>query len=174
MTFLPDDFSTIGQVIAGAGLTYACIILAVRIVGLRSFAKFASHDFAVTVAIGSLLATGATSADTPLIIPLVAVATLFALQVIMSRALSRFSWFQDVAENNPVLLMEGRTILHENLKRSKMTEDELFGKLREANVTNLDQVLAVVFEGTGDVSVLHAPKGSTLEPVLLKDVERIA
>lgn len=37
-----------------------------------------------------------------------------------------------------------------------MTVSDLHGKLREANVFNLDQVKCVIAETTGDVSVLHS------------------
>ena len=36
-----------------------------------------------------------------------------------------------------------------------MTYDDLRAKLREANVTQLMHVIAVVMEATGDISVLH-------------------
>jgi uncharacterized membrane protein YcaP (DUF421 family) len=51
--------------------------------------------------------------------------------------------------------MFGSEILEENMKSVRMTKDDLYAKLREANVTRLDQVRAVVVESTGDVSVLH-------------------
>jgi len=40
---------------------YFCLILFTRIVGLRSFSKLSSYDFAMTVAIGSILASTVTS-----------------------------------------------------------------------------------------------------------------
>ena len=52
-----------------------------------------------------------------------------------------------------------------------MTESDLWGKLREANALNFSQVLAVVAETTGDVSVLHATDSDRdLQPELLKGV----
>jgi uncharacterized membrane protein YcaP (DUF421 family) len=60
-------------------------------------------------------------------------------------------------DNRPLLLMDGPEVLPDNLRRASMTEAVLRAKLREANVTRLAQVRAVVMESTGDVSVLHAP-----------------
>lgn len=51
--------------------------------------------------------------------------------------------------------MRGSEILDDNLKEAEVTHDDLRAKLREANVTQLSQVKAVVMESTGDVSVLH-------------------
>ncbi len=48
--------------------------------------------------------------------------------------------------------MAGNRFLDENLRR---TEDDVRAKVREADVQNYDQVLAVVLETTGDISVVH-------------------
>jgi uncharacterized membrane protein YcaP (DUF421 family) len=67
--------------------------------------------------------------------------------------------------------MDGNTILHNNLKKARVTEGDLRSKLREANVLNLSQVRAVVFETTGDISVLHSSdENEELEDWLTKDV----
>lgn len=174
MTLLPDDPSSLWQAMAGGLLAYCGIIIAVRMAGLRSFAKMASHDFAVTVAIGSVLASAATSDNTPLAVPLTAIAVLFVLQIAMTSLVSRSERIANLVTNKPLLLMDGRVVLHDNLQHAKVSEDELRAKLREANVTDYDQVLAVVFETTGDISVLHGSADARLDPGLLKDVARMA
>ncbi len=69
--------------------------------------------------------------------------------------------------------MDGPTIIEDNLLKARVTKGDLRSKLREANVLDLSQVRAVVFETTGDVVVLHSSDQSqSLEPWLLKDVKR--
>ena len=68
--------------------------------------------------------------------------------------------------------MEEGKISHENLKKARVTESDLRGKLREANVIQLSEVRAVIFETTGDVSVLHSNPDKKLEEWLIKDVNR--
>lgn len=65
-----------------------------------------------------------------------------------------------------ILLMAGSTIFDENLDKAKVTRHDLFAKLREANALTYDQILAVVFETTGNISVLHA---SNQQPRLERD-----
>jgi len=49
----------------------------------------------------------------------------------------------------------------------------LYSKLREANVIQFSQVKAVVFEATGDISVLHVgDEDLELEDELLTGVKR--
>ena len=66
--------------------------------------------------------------------------------------------------------MKGPEVLEDNLKRSRVTLGDLRAKLREANVTDLSQVKAVVFETTGDISVLHGQEVQEVQEWLLADV----
>jgi uncharacterized membrane protein YcaP (DUF421 family) len=78
----------------------------------------------------------------------------------------------EAVDNAPSLVMAGPDILHENMRKVRMTKDDLYAKLREANVTRLEQVRAVVVESTGDVSVLHAdPESAPIDTELLRNVQ---
>jgi uncharacterized membrane protein YcaP (DUF421 family) len=61
-------------------------------------------------------------------------------------------------------------ILHDKLKACNVGEDDLIAKLREANVHDFKDVKAVIFESTGDVSVIHNAENRSISPDLLKDV----
>lgn len=149
---------------------YVAVILFTRIAGKRSFSKMSSFDFAMTVAIGSILASTVLSSSVSLLQGIVGLAAVYALQI-SAAILRRFKFFSNLIDNEPLLLMDGSTILQHNLKKARVTNDDLRAKLREANVINLSQVRAVVFETTGDISVLHAGDAKILEDWLLKDVQ---
>ena len=134
--------------------TYSAIVVLTRLNGLRSFSKMSGFDFAMTVAIGSLFATTIATGTPPLFQGVTALATIFACQRVVALARTKEGSLRRLIDNAPVLLMDGSTILHENLKQVRVTEKDLYGKLREANIVNLKQVRAVVFESTGDISVL--------------------
>ena len=100
---------------------------------------------------------------------------LIAVYVLQMTAASlrSFSFFEKMIDNSPLLLMDGQEILEENLKKAKVTKADLHSKLREANVIKFSQVKAVVFEATGDISVLHAENSDMeLEAELLTGVKR--
>ena len=144
------------------------VIVYVRMAGLRSFSKMSSFDFAVTVAYGSLLAGTATSGSS-LLDGLVAAAVLLACQFLIAIGRSR-SNLGVLVDNQPLLLMLDGRFLEENLRKSRVTRDDVRAKLRAANVLDRAEVRAVVLETTGDVSVLHGT--SDLDADLLSDVRR--
>lgn len=142
-----------GLVMLSALLMIAAVIAIIRIVGLRSLSKMSSFDFAVTVAIGSILAsTVATS--TPIANGVLAIGGLLAVQAAIA-ALRRRANLGAVVDNAPVLLMHNGEFHSSALTRTRVTRSDVVAKLREANVLTFDDVRAVVLETTGDISVLH-------------------
>ena len=150
---------------------YIAVIVFTRIAGKRSFSKMSSFDFAMTVAIGSILATTILSKSVSLLQGVVGLAAVYILQI-SAALLRRFKLIRMAIDNKPLLLMDGQKILHDNLRKARVTESDLKGKLREANVIQLSQVKAVVFESTGDISVLYASEEIKLEDWLLNGVEK--
>lgn len=165
------DIEALGAILLDAGLALLAIILVVRAVGLRSFAKMSSFDFAVTVATGSILGSVVLDASISFVHALVAVGALLLAQVVVSLARLRFERVHSVFDNTPLLLMDGADILEDNLRYGRVARVDLIAKLREANVMRLADVQAVVLETTGDISVLHGSQDE-LEPVLLDGVRR--
>ena len=142
------------------------------LLGLRSFSKMSGFDFAITIAIGSVFASVTLWQKPTLVDGAVALGALFGLQFVVGNLRKRLPGVTGLVDNAPLLLMDGPEVLPDNLRRANMTEADLRAKLREANVTQLEQVRAVVMESTGDVSVLHTPPDAPpLDDELLAGVE---
>lgn len=151
-TFSIDGFMAILLTAVGA---YIAIIVLTRIGGKRSFSKMSSFDFAITVALGSMVATTVLSKSVSLWDGAVGLCSLYGLQL-ATAYFRRYAMVSKVTDNTPLFLMKGEAVLHDNLKKARVTESDLRAKLREANVLDLSQVRAVVFETTGDIAVLHS------------------
>ena len=139
-----------------AAIAILAIIVLTRINGLRSFSKMSSFDFALTVAVGSVLAGTIMTTDQNLMIGLIALLAIYLARGAIAILRQRFEKMQLLTDNQPLLLMDGPKMLHDNMRAARVSQADLLAKLREANVLELAQVRAVVMETTGDVSVLHA------------------
>ena len=166
-TWYTIEASTVVGVFATTLLVYVALILIVRVNGLRSFSKMSSHDFAITVAIGSVIASTVVAETPSLGNGVAALVALIAVQRVFSSVRRRLD--PSPVDNQPLLLMRDGEILEDNLARARVTHDDLLAKLREANVMQLSAVRAAVMESTGDVSVLHG-EGASVDPRLLEDV----
>lgn len=151
-------------------VVYLALIVYARVFGLRSFSKMSSFDFAMTIALGSLFASSISAPNPPLLLALVCLLLLFLGQKLVALARRRTS-MKKLVDNQPLLLMTHGETITENLRKANVTEDDLRAKLREANVLDQSEVKAVVFETTGDVSVLHGGPEEELDPALLEHVD---
>ncbi len=168
------DWTEFGLIGLSTACVYVGIIAYTRIIGLRSFSKMSAADFAMTIAIGSLFASSIVNPRSTVFAGLAALAFLFLAQWFLALARTHAPIASMLLDNTPVLLMQGSTILDDNLTKVNLTRNDLYAKLREANVYRFDQVLAVVFETTGDVSVLRTEDpDSHIEPALLSGVQNL-
>lgn len=152
---LGASWGSLALVVVSTVGAYVAMIVFSRITGLRSFAQMTNFDIAATVMFGSIAATTAVTRSTPLLQGVVALAVLFAVQVLIARGrLARR--VEAAVDNAPLLLMSGSTVLEDNLARARMTDGDLRSKLRLAGVTRTADVRAVVLETTGTVSVVTA------------------
>lgn len=151
--WLGSTWPQIGGVVISTIAVFVVVIVLTRLAGLRSFSKMSSFDFAMTVAVGSVMATTAASPSTTLVNGVVALAVFYLVQVVVARARLHHG-ASEVVDNAPLLLMQDGRLLHDNMRTARISERDVQAKLREAGVTDYAEVLAVVLETTGDVSVL--------------------
>ena len=149
---------------------FTAIMIITRIFGLRTFAKMSSFDFASTIAVGSILASIVINKNQSILKGILALACIIGFQTLFSFLVRKNSWFKKVFTNKPKMLMKDGEIFYDNLKSCNIGVSDLMGKLREANVHKLSEVQAVIFESTGDISVLHSPDINDVDSIILRDV----
>lgn len=157
-------------VFVAAFTVYILTIFLTRITGKRSFAKLSSFDFAMTVAVGALIGTTILSPTVSLMQGVMGLASLYLLQHLVG-FLRRFQIVDFLVTSRPILLMKGPQVLEENLKKAHVTEKDLQAALRKANIADRSQVLAVVFETSGDISILHSKQEKKVEKWLMEGVD---
>ncbi len=170
MDWLTTTWGGALQIAVSAAGILAVVVLLIRLNGLRSLSKMSSFDFAVTVAVGSIVASTLLSDTTSLLDGAIGAAALLLTQRVISYARVNVG-ASALVDNQPVVLMAGEHMRDDVLQRTRVTRDDILGKLREANVIDLSEVYAVVLESTGDISVLHGNDGKALDARLLKDVK---
>ncbi|MBM2577250.1 DUF421 domain-containing protein [Jannaschia sp. Os4] len=141
-------------------LTDAAILLpillgVVRLTGLRSFAKMSAYDFAVTVAVGSILASVILDPATGWWMGALALAGLLGMQVVIGLIRARVPDAQRWIDNEPVVLLRDGVPDEAAMRAARVSADDLRQKLRQAGCAAFDDAALVVMETTGDVSVLR-------------------
>lgn len=149
-----DSWNELLRVPAMAGLAYFLLIAAVRLSGKRTLSKMNAFDLAVTVALGSTLATILLNRQVALGEGALALGSLVALQFVTAWASVRSRHVRRLVKAEPTLLLCDGRMLHDALRRQRVTEDEVRQAVRTQGTGGLELVHAVVLETDGTFSVI--------------------
>ena len=139
-------------------IVYLVLIAGVRLLGKRQVGQMEPSEFVVTMLVANLASIPMQEPGIPLSSGLVPILTVLALELVLS-ALSLHSVFvRKLLCGKPVILIENGKILQENLRRTRVTLDELTGHLREKDVLDPQSVQFAILETNGNLSVFPYPK----------------
>jgi uncharacterized membrane protein YcaP (DUF421 family) len=83
---------------------------------------------------------------------MIAVATIAGLSVFTSWLSFRSRTARRVLEGEPIVLVQNGNVIETNLRRERMTEDELTEEMRLNQIGTLDEVAWAVLEPNGQIS----------------------
>lgn len=149
-----DSWYGIGRVLLMGTCSYAALLVLLRVSGKRTLMKLSGFDLVVTVAIGSTLATVILSKDVAFLEGVVALALLVALQYAITWCSARSRPFARLVHATPRLLFFGGAFLDSELRRERLTRDELLAVAREQGLSSPEDIGAIVLEGGGDIAVI--------------------
>lgn len=154
--FLIKDFEGLLRVVLSAVLTYATVVVFIRVAGKRTTSRMNNFDWIVTVAIGSIVASTIVLKDLPVLEGLLAVVTLLVSQFVVTKLSVYAQSFATVLHASPTLLYFKGTFLSEAMKKERITKAEVLAAVREAGIDRMENVAAVVLESDAKLSVVSA------------------
>ena len=139
-------------------LFYIVLIAAIRLMGKRQVGQMEPSEFVVTMLVANLASIPLEETDLPLTAGLVPILTVLGMELVFSALSLRSIFFRKLLCGKPVILIENGTVLQENLRKTRVTLDELTGHLREKDVLDLSSVQYAILETNGNLSVFPYPK----------------
>jgi uncharacterized membrane protein YcaP (DUF421 family) len=119
------SLKTLGQMGVAAFCICLYLMLITRLAGKGTFATRTSFDFAVIIAVGSVLADAINKPVSSLFPAFVSLGLLAGLQVLFSKILNASDKAQKILAHTPILLMKNEGIFEENLKKYWSVEPTL-------------------------------------------------
>ena len=139
-------------------LFYGVLILVIRLMGKRQIGQMEPSEFVVTMLVANLASIPLEETQLPLHSGLVPIFTVLVLEVLLSWFSLKSIFLRKFLCGKPVILMENGNILQKNLRKARITLDELTSKLREKDVLDLKTVQYAILETGGNLSVFPFPK----------------
>ena len=131
---------------------FVLIFVVTRAVGRRELASMEPFDMILLVVIGDLVQQGVTQSDYSLTGATTVISTIALLTVFTAWLSYRVRRLRPVLEGEPVVLVVDGEVLDRNLRRERMTRDELEAEARQQQIDSLDDVRFAVLETNGKIS----------------------
>jgi uncharacterized membrane protein YcaP (DUF421 family) len=142
------------DIVIRAAVAFLIILLLTRIVGRRELNTLEPFDLILLVTIGDLVQQGVTQNDFSVTGLTLAVGTIAVLTVLFSYLPWRFQVLRPVLEGQPVILIEDGNVIEKNLRRHRLTHEEVAAEARFQQIDSLDAVRWAVLETSGKISFI--------------------
>jgi uncharacterized membrane protein YcaP (DUF421 family) len=134
------------------------VFLLTRIIGKRELSSLEPFDLILLIVMGDAIQQGLTQDDYSVTGAVIVVGTFAMLQVLLSFLSYKFPRLRPALDGEPVVIVQDGKPIEKNLKRERLTIEELLVEARHQQVSSLEDIQWAVLETSGKISVI--PKQS--------------
>jgi len=134
---------------------YIFVVFLLRVIGRRELSSLSAIDLVLLIVLGDALHQNLTQDDYSVTGALIAVSTIALMQLASSYLSFRSSRMRTVLEGDPVVLVQDGKPVTRNMRRLRMTTDELAAEARGQGIASLEQVRWAIAEVSGTVSFIQ-------------------
>ena len=138
-----------------AAVGFAFVFLVTRVVGRRELSSLEPFDLILLVMIGDLVQQGITQNDFSVTGLMLVGSTIALLTVAVSYGSFRFPRLRPMLVGEPVIVVEDGEPIDRNLRRNRITLEELAAAARQQGIGSLDEVRWAVLETSGSLSFIQ-------------------
>jgi uncharacterized membrane protein YcaP (DUF421 family) len=142
------------DVLVRAFVAFALVFLLTRIVGRRELSSLEPFDLIMLVVIGDLVQQGITQSDMSVVGIVFAAGMIALLTVLVSYLSFRFQALRPVFEGEPIVIVQDGKPLDGNMRRERLTIEEVAAQARLQQIASLDEVQWAVLETSGAISFI--------------------
>jgi uncharacterized membrane protein YcaP (DUF421 family) len=130
------------------------VYLLMRALGRRELSSLEPFDLILLVVLGDAIQQGLTQDDYSVTGAMIVISTIGTLAVLTSYANFRLPWVRRVLDGQPIVLIQDGKVIEHNLKRERITADEIAEEARSQQISSLEDVQWAVFEPSGKISFI--------------------
>jgi uncharacterized membrane protein YcaP (DUF421 family) len=142
------------DIVIRAVLAFLFVLILTRLIGRRELSSLQPFDLMLLIVIGDLIQQGITQNDLS-VTGLILTIGIFGLMTLAASYLGfRFPRVRPILEPEPLILIEDGNVIERNLKKERMTPEELAAEARLQQIDALDKVKWAVLESGGQISFI--------------------
>jgi uncharacterized membrane protein YcaP (DUF421 family) len=142
------------DIVLRSAVIFVFVMIVVRLLGRRELSKMEPFDLLILVVIADFVQQGVTQQDYSVTGAVLAVGT-FGLLIVATSWLSwRFPRTRPLLDGNPVVLVEDGKPIMDNLRRERISIEELAAQARLQQIASMGTVRWAILETNGDISFI--------------------
>ena len=134
------------------------VFVLTRVIGRRELSSLEPFDLILLIVLGDAIQQGLTQDDYSVTGAIIAVSTIAALQVGVSFLCYRVDFLRPLLGGLPIVLVQDGRPIDGNLRRERLTVDELAEQARLQQIGSLEDVAWAVLEPSGNISFVEKSK----------------
>ena len=143
------------DIVVRAALAFLFIYVLMRVVGRRELSTLEPFDLILLVVIGDIAQQGITQSDHSFTGLVLAVGTFALMTMLVAYLGFRFRRLRPVLEGVPLVLVKDGKPVEANLRRERITLEELEAEARLVQIASLDDVRVAILERGGRISFIR-------------------
>ncbi len=148
-------------IIIRTAVLYFAIIAAVRFMGKRQVSDLQNSELVVTMLLSDIASMAAQNTSQPLLYGVVPMTVLVASEVLLSAAMFSSVKIRRLVCGQPIVVVSNGKADKFELRRLRMSEEDLNEQLRQLEVFSLNDVKLAIVETNGKLSVMKKESGSS-------------
>lgn len=137
---------------------YGLLLVVVRLMGKRQLGQMEPTEFVVAMMVANLATIPMEDKSLSLADGIIPILTILGAELLLAYLSIKSIFVRKLLCGKPVILIENGNIIQKNLKKNRITLDELTGHLREKDVLDIRSVQYAILETNGNLSVFPYPQ----------------
>ncbi|MDS1029231.1 DUF421 domain-containing protein [Bacillota bacterium LX-D] len=156
--------SIILVVIIRSFIAFIGLLFLVRLMNKQQVAELTFFDYVVGITVGSIAATLSVSVNQNTLATLAGMVVWALLPILLAYLCVHNLWIRKVVEGEATIVIQNGKIMENNLRRIRLTIDDLLSELRVKGIFKIEDVEFALFEANGKLSIQKTSQKSPLTP----------
>ena len=136
-------------------MTYAVVISAVRLMGKRQVSDMQTSELVITLIISQVASLPLENPERPFFSGLIPILLLASIEIAVSVLMMKNRKVRGLICGHPILIIRNGEMIDEELKRLRISRDDVYSLLRQQSYSDEKSVAYGVIEPNGSLSVLE-------------------
>lgn len=152
------------EVIVRTLVSALILFVLTRLLGKRQISQLSFFEYITGITIGSITAYLSVDVDTHWYLGIISMAVWFLVSLGIEFVTIKSKKARDWIESKATVLIKDGKVMEENMKKEKLTNDELLEQLRKKSIFQASQVEFAVIEPDGSINALLKKEYQPLTP----------